>query len=124
MTGPKKRWLDQEAGPVVRPYALTRGRVRPRGESFDLIDVVSATGAPATEMPWLGPEHRRILEACRRPAVVADVASDIDLALAVVRVLLGDLYQEGLITVLRPASEAPISDLSVMRNVLDGLKAL
>ena len=66
----------------------------------------------------------RFLEACRRPAVVADVASDIDLPLAVVRVLLGDLYQEGLITVLRPASEAPISDLSVMRNVLDGLKAL
>jgi hypothetical protein len=124
MTGPRKRWLDQEAGPVVRPYALTRGRTRPRGESFDLIDVVAATGAPATEMPWLGPEHERILEACRRPAVVADVASDIDLPLAVVRVLLGDLYQEGLITVLRPASEAPISDLSVMRNVLDGLKAL
>jgi len=56
--------------------------------------------------------------------VVADVASDIDLPLAVVRVLLGDLHQEGLVTVLRPASDAPISDLSVMRNVLDGLKAL
>jgi hypothetical protein len=124
MTGPRKRWLDKEAGPVVRPYALTRGRTRPRGESFDLIDVLAATGAPATEMPWLGPEHRLILEACRRPVVVADVASDIDLPLAVVRVLLGDLYQEGLITVLRPATDAPISDLSVMRNVLDGLKAL
>jgi Protein of unknown function (DUF742) len=124
MTGPRKRWLDQEAGPVVRPYALTRGRTRPRGEAFDLIDVVSATGPPPTDRPWLGPEHWRILQACRRPVVVADVASDIDLPLAVVRVLLGDLHQEGLVTVLRPASDAPISDLSVMRNVLDGLKAL
>ena len=124
MTGPKKRWLDQEAGPVVRPYALTRGRTRPRGEAFDLIDVVAATGAPLTDMPWLDPEHRRILAMCRRPAVVADVASDIDLPLAVVRVLLSDLHQEGLVTVLRPASDGPISDLSVMRNVLNGLKAL
>jgi hypothetical protein len=124
MTGPKKRWLDQEAGPVVRPYALTRGRTRPRGEAFDLIDVVAATGAPVTDMPWLGPEHRRILSMCRGPVVVADVTSDIDLPLAVVRVLLSDLRQEGLVTVLRPASDAPTSDLSVMRNLLDGLKAL
>lgn len=56
--------------------------------------------------------------------MVADVASDIDLPLAVVRVLLSDLCQEGLITVLRPASDAPISDLSVMRSVPNGLKAL
>jgi hypothetical protein len=124
MTRPRKRWLDQEAGPVVRPYALTRGRTRPRGEAFDLIDVVAATGTPLADMPWLGPEHRRILAMCRRPVVVADVASDIDLPLAVVRVLLSDLHQEGLITVLRPASDGPISDLTVMRNVLDGLKAL
>jgi len=121
---PRKRWLDAEAGPVVRPYALTRGRTRPRGETFDLIDVVVATGQAMTDMPWLGPEHGRILAMCRRPAVVADVASDIDLPLAVVRVLLSDLSQEGLITVLRPASDAPTSDLSVMRNVLNGLKAL
>jgi hypothetical protein len=124
MTRPRKRWLDQDAGPVVRPYALTRGRTRPRGEVFDLIDVVVATGAPTTGMPWVSPEHQRIIQVCRRPMAVADVASDIDLALAVVRVLLGDLCQEGLVTVLRPAGEAPINDLTVMRNVLDGLKAL
>lgn len=124
MTGPRKRWLDREAGPVVRAYALTKGRTRPQGETFDLIDVVAATGAPATHKPWLGPEHHRILQACRRPVVVADVASDIDLALAVVRILLSDLLEEGLVTVVRPASDSPIHDLTVMRNVLDGLKAL
>jgi hypothetical protein len=124
MTRPRKRWLDRDAGPVVRPYALTKGRTRPQGETFDLIDVVAATGTATTEKPWLGPEHQRILLACRRPVVVADVASDIDLPLAVVRVLLSDLNQEGLITVLRPATESPINDLTVMRNVLDGLKAL
>jgi hypothetical protein len=124
MRGPKKRWLDQEAGPVVRPYALTRGRTRPHGEALDLIDVMVATGSQPGEGSWLGPEHRRILAACRRPAVVADVASDMDLPLAVVRVLLGDLCQEGLLTVLRPAGEAPVSDLSVMKHLLEGLKAL
>jgi len=124
MKGPKKRWLDQEAGPVVRPYALIQGRTRPQGEAFDLIDIMVATGVQPGEASLLGPEHRRILAACRRPAVVADLASDLDLPLAVVRVLLGDLCQEGLLTALKPTGEAPTSDLSVMKHLLEGLKAL
>ena len=43
-----ERWLDAEAGPVVRPYALTQGRTRHTGESFDLVATVMAT--PATEV--------------------------------------------------------------------------
>ena len=38
-----ERWLDAEAGPVVRPYALTRGRTRHSGEAFDLVATVTAT---------------------------------------------------------------------------------
>jgi hypothetical protein len=39
------RWMDHEAGPVVRLYALTKGRTQPSGgASFGLIDVVVATG--------------------------------------------------------------------------------
>ena len=29
MAAPKDRWLDREAGPVVRPYAVTKGRTAP-----------------------------------------------------------------------------------------------
>ena len=42
------RWFDREAGPVVRPYAVTKGRTLPSGgASFGLIDVVIATGERA-----------------------------------------------------------------------------
>jgi len=44
-----ERWLDADAGPVVRPYALTQGRTRPAGESFDLVATVMATRAIAEE---------------------------------------------------------------------------
>ena len=44
-----ERWLDAEAGPVVRPYALTQGRTRHAGESFDLVATVMATPAALTE---------------------------------------------------------------------------
>ncbi len=89
------RWLDREAGPVVRPYALTQGRTLPSGgASFGLIDVVVATSGRPSEHFRPGPEHRRILSLCRRPTPVVDLTSEIDLPLGVVRVLLGDLASE------------------------------
>ena len=118
------RWLDREAGPVVRPYAVTKGRTQPRGEQpFGLINVVFATGErpPAHFRP--GPEHRRILSLCRRPTPIADVIFEVDLPIGVVRVLLGDLAGEGMIRVIFTQSE-PGTEQRLLRMVLDGLESL
>ena len=118
------RWLDREAGPVVRPYAVTKGRTLPSGEqSFGLIDLVCATGErpPAHFRP--GPEHRRILSLCRRPTPIADLIFEIDLPIGVVRVLLGDLAGEGMLRVIFTQSE-PGTEQRLLRMVLDGLESL
>jgi hypothetical protein len=117
------RWLDREAGPVVRPYALTRGRTRPPGAKLGLIDQVSATEPLVADARGLGPEHRRLLDLCRTPTAVADLASETDLPLGVIRVLLGDLLERGLVAIAEPA-EADSSGETVLRSVLDGLRAL
>ena len=121
------RWLDRNSGPVVRPYAVTGGRTQPAdGELLDLIAVIVDAGAAAGEDDRIGlsPEHRRILGLCRQPATVADVASDTGLPLGVVRVLIADLIVAGRITVLpqRPAADQPRAAL--LREVLQGLRAL
>src|SRR5215510_929331 len=97
MSAPKDRWYDRDAGPVVRPYALTRGRTMPATGSYvGLIDMVVAE-----EYPQLAPEarlnaeHRRLLGLCRRPVTVVDLASDANLPVGVVRVLLSDLTAWG-----------------------------
>ena len=116
--------MDREAGPVVRLYALTKGRTRPSGgASFGLIDVVVATGGRPSEHFRAGPEHRRILSVCRRPVPIVDLASEIDLPIGVVRVLLGDLVGEGLLRVVSSQRE-PVPDQSLLRMVLDGLESL
>jgi hypothetical protein len=118
------RWFDREAGPVVRPYALTKGRTLPSGEaSFGLIDVVIATSARPPEHFRPGPEHRRILRLCRRPTPIVDLTSEIDLPLGVVRVLLGDLTGEGMLRVLSTQKQ-PVTDQRLLRMVLDGLESL
>jgi DNA-binding transcriptional ArsR family regulator len=71
----------------------------------------------------LGPEHRWLLRLCRVPIAVADLASDTDLPLGVVRVLLGDLRDRGLIIVVS-ADHQHTSEEEVLRSVLDGLRAL
>jgi Protein of unknown function (DUF742) len=121
------KWVDRNAGPVVRPYALTGGRTQPiSGRVLDLIAVIVASGASqaSDDSMGLSPEQRRILGLCRRPATVADVASSTALPVGVVRVLLADLIMEGRISVIeqRPDGEQPSADL--LKEVLHGLRAL
>jgi hypothetical protein len=119
------RWLDSAAGPVVRPYALTQGRTRHSGEAFDLVATVTTTTARVAVPGGLGPEHVAVLQFAQRPATVVDIASDIDLPLGVVRILLGDLRELGLVTIQAPVPvKAQQVDRDTLREVLHGLRGL
>ena len=123
MTEGGEIWLDRDAGPVARPYTLTAGRTQPAGAELGLIDMVAAARPADVGESWLGPEHRQLLQLCRTPAAVADLASQVDLPLGVVRVLLGDLRLQGLISVVSTSGQSTPQE-SVLRSVLDGLRAL
>lgn len=124
MTTRGEQWLDEEAGPIVRPYALIRGRTRSSGDNLDLIAMVTATASPYTGEAGLGPEEQRILDLADRPMSVADIASEIDLPLGVVRVLLGDLQDQGMISVRAPAQAGPRPHERILKEVINGLRAL
>jgi DNA-binding transcriptional ArsR family regulator len=119
-----ERWLDAEAGPVVRPYALTQGRTRHTGESFDLVATVMATSAALAEPAALAPEHMSVLQLARAPTTVADIASDVDLPLGVVRIILADLRELGLVAIRHPVVMAERVDKHTLREVLNGLRGL
>src|SRR5690349_14490518 len=95
-------WYDDEAGPVVRPYAVTAGRTRPTSGDFDLISLVVALRRAAPDDPVLAPEHHAILRLCRHVLSVAEIAAHLDLPIGIVRVLLGDLLDRELILVRTP----------------------
>jgi hypothetical protein len=120
----EERWLDAEAGPVVRPYALTRGRTRHAGESFDLVAIVAFTGNLLPDLSALAPEHVSVLQLARAPTTVADIASDVDLPLGVVRIILADLRELGLVAIRAPVTMAERVDKHTLREVLNGLRGL
>ncbi|MFC7304602.1 DUF742 domain-containing protein [Streptomyces monticola] len=126
---PGSQWYDAEAGPLVRPYAMTGGRTSPgpNGAHFDLIALVALdAGAPeAGHDTALGPEHRALIELCRVDTQsVAELAAGADLPVGVVRVLLGDLLERGCVKVRKPVPPAQLPDERILREVIEGLRAL
>ncbi|AZQ70635.1 DUF742 domain-containing protein [Streptomyces luteoverticillatus] len=128
------QWYDDAAGPVVRPYTMTRGRTKPPAEErLDLIALVIAEefllahpgGAYAIADRTLSPEHLDIADLARRePHSIAELAATLDLPVGVVRVLVGDLIDAGYVRISRPVPPAELPDAGILREVIDGLRAL
>jgi hypothetical protein len=117
-------WLDQDAGPVVRPYTVTGGRARPVTGSLDLLTYVEALYAPEADLVHLQPEHRSILDLTRTALSVAEIAAHLDLPVGVVRVLISDLVQANLVSTFSSGAAIHPPDESILQAVIDGLRAL
>jgi hypothetical protein len=121
---PETIWVDEEAGPVVRHYAMTSGRTKPRRGDFDLITLIMATRTTGQLDASLQPELSSIIRLCQNPVSVAELATHLDLPAGTVRVLLGDLLDRGFIRSRSPAPAAQLPTERVFKAVLDGLRSL
>lgn len=117
-------WFDGAAGRLVRPYALTGGRTRPTREGFDLITIIMTADASSIATAEFGPEHGAILRLACTPQSVAELSAKLSLPLAVLRVLLSDLYAPGWIIVRQPTPMTQTPDERVLKDVINGLKTL
>ncbi|MGH3783916.1 MAG: DUF742 domain-containing protein [Pseudonocardiaceae bacterium] len=109
---------------VVRPYTWTGGRTAP---VFDLaVETLVSTSEHGHDVAVLtSEEHRAVAELCRDPRSVAEVAALLSLPLGVVRVLLADMADIGLVVVHRSANgSSNTPDLALMERVLSGLRRL
>ncbi len=119
-----EEWYDDDAGPLVRPYAITRGRIPASDATLDLSTQVMALRT-TREPTGLTPEHRSILDLCRQPLSVAELAVYVKTPIAVIKVLCNDLIERGDVIVRSPSTQpmqAP--DRELLQAVLDGLTKL
>jgi hypothetical protein len=110
---------------AVRPFLLTEGRVVAGEQALPMETQLVATQEALDQLsePHLAFERRAIIETCRVPVSLAELAARLRLHLNVVRVLVGDLHTRQLLTVHVPA-RAGSSDLDILRRVIDGLRAI
>jgi hypothetical protein len=119
-----ERWLDKAAGPVIRPYAFVGGRTMHAGERFDLIAMVLTSPAAAADPEDLEPGHLEVMAWCQVPLTVADLAAGLGLPVGVIRVILADLREHGLVSILPPTGRARQPNPHILRRVADGLRRL
>jgi hypothetical protein len=119
--------LDEDpADSFIRPYTITQGRTATR-DDLTLITVITTLADPDGRSPrGLEPEHRVILERCARPTALAEIAAELNLPVAVVKVLIGDLIAAGRVSARPPLAVAVGGrpDITLLQAVRDGLRRL
>ncbi|MBG0856773.1 DUF742 domain-containing protein [Streptomyces spinoverrucosus] len=120
-------WYEDETGSLVRPYTVTRGRTRPSPQHA--VDMMSLVSVVETDDQRPAVDHARasLLDLVRRgPRPVVELAADADLPLTVVRVLLGDLADAGLVRIDPPrrAPDGPSADPELLREIVERLREI
>ncbi|EST39216.1 hypothetical protein N566_03175 [Streptomycetaceae bacterium MP113-05] len=115
---------DQQ--PLVRPYAMTGGRTRPRYQLA--IEALVHTTADSAQLQGQLPEHQRICRLCYEIKSVAEISALLSIPLGVSRILVADLAEAGLVAIHQPgggdsgADGQP--DVTLLERVLSGLRKL
>jgi len=83
---------------LVRPYAVTGGRTKPRYQ-LQIEAMVAASHYEARDLSVLSPECQAILGFCRDWRSVAEISAVLRMPLGVARVLIADMAVQGLVRV-------------------------
>lgn len=118
--GEDEVWVDDDAGLLVRPYAVTSGRTHPTVD-LELLSLVVAVGRHPGA---LDPEHAKALELCRTPTSVAEVAAHLRLPVVVTKVLISDLVDSRAMIAHAPQTAADPTDRALLEKLLDGLQRI
>jgi hypothetical protein len=124
MALPSQPWTPDDDAPVarvVRPYTLTGGRTTPKVELPVEATLRREVGGPEPSDANL----LRILELCDKRSV-AEVSAHVHMPIGVVRVLLGDLIEQGHVRVQATLSEDSSQDerRELIERTLRGLRTL
>ena len=113
----------EETSALVRPYAVTGGRTRPRYQ-LQIEAMVAASHYEARDLSVLSPECQAILGFCRDWRSVAEVSAVLRMPLGVARVLIADMAMEGLVRVHQIDHAQGRPDINLLERVLSGLRKL
>ncbi|MGW4412169.1 DUF742 domain-containing protein [Nonomuraea sp. NPDC004702] len=109
---------------AVRPYVMRGGRVRPSrakiGVNTLLMAVPDGPPLPLTATN----EQREVLAMCARLHPLVEVAARLRLPVSVITIVVGDLVDSGRLHARSPIPQAGRPDLTMLLELLDGLRNL
>ncbi|MCI0384160.1 DUF742 domain-containing protein [Streptomyces sp. CNQ085] len=113
----------EATGRLVRPYVITGGREIPSEREFSVTTLIMAAD-DATDRWVVSPESRSVLELCVGGYLsVIEIAGHLGLPLGIVRGLLAELAENGMILTRAPVPSAERVPRQLLEDVLHGLRA-
>ena len=95
-------------------------------EVFSDLNLITLVVTRAYENAAMEPEYIQILRICRFPLSIAEISAKLGLPLSVIKILVADLIEEGLLIFSSPPgpmnTETP--DMKTLQAVLDGIRRL
>jgi hypothetical protein len=119
---------DEPTGALVRPYAVTGGRTRPRVDiAIEALVETTSRGRSRQDPFSQGREQQYIVTLCDgRLQSLAEISARMSLPLGVARVLVADMAADGMVAVYEPTAldgnDAVGTEL--LERVLSGLRKL
>ncbi|GAA3756775.1 DUF742 domain-containing protein [Spinactinospora alkalitolerans] len=107
----------------MRPYAVTRGRTKPRAQ-LPLEALISATMTARSEFGTLTPECQAISDLCREWRSIAEISALLRIPLGVARVLVADMSEQGLVQIRSSLNTDSRPNTNLLERVLSGLRKL
>ncbi|MET8751058.1 DUF742 domain-containing protein [Streptomyces sp. NPDC059104] len=111
--------------PLVPLFVITNGRALPPEHEYEHTTLVTAAPAENGQVTarTLSPEAGQVMDLVANGFLsVAEVAGHTHLPLGIVRILLAQLEEDGLILARRPIPRAERVDRELVSAVLEGLK--
>ncbi|MBF6212378.1 DUF742 domain-containing protein [Nocardia puris] len=124
MSEERESWFDEEAGPLVRLYAVTRGRSGGVRHELNMLTLVAHSGSRALRRTE--PEYAEIVRLSRTPQSVAEISARLGLPLTATKILVGDLIDDGVLDHRDPdpTPAAGSQQMDMLRAVLKGIQSL
>jgi Protein of unknown function (DUF742). len=110
------------SGEIVRPFIMTAGRTRPLDERLRIETLLSAT--PAALNAPLAFEHAHIVELCREPLSVGEIAAGLRLPVGIARLLIADLVAEHYLVIHAQIVPGVRPPRELLERIRAGVRAL
>ncbi|MFJ5262577.1 DUF742 domain-containing protein [Streptomyces sp. NPDC088387] len=108
---------------LVPLFVITQGRALPPAHEYSHTTLVTAKDDAAAAARTLSPEARQVMDLVAHGFLsVAEVAGHTRLPLGIVRILLAQMEEGGLLLVRPPIPRAERPDRELLSAVIDGLR--
>ncbi len=110
-----------DANDFVRPFLVTAGRTKSSVEGLQFETMVQATGLDASSLRF---EPARVHALCETATGIAEISAHLEIPIATVKVVLGDLIDSGHIEVNRTIDTTDSDDIQLISRLIEGVRRL